>query len=298
MLDLSESAALPPRTPDLAASEPLRPLGEKLANLLRRRGLSPHHSMELAQAFAASHKSVHVAQAARRKPNGFVLVFLLSVMPLAVALAMSLGAVALMVGDRRSAMNSCRQELLKGLSKAAVPMQRILKLNSTAKALKIQEATLQVSLAAAVAAEDFVDAARITAQISEVESQRTELNSLQQTLYQQAQLELGFGQNSALQSIVRQKTWLKMTAVPFQSIQPAIRPVGPDLAPQWEEIPPFSETQTLEQKWQWSFQIRGIAEKFLHGSHRQEETCAATLDDSSETWQARLSVPHNQGKSF
>jgi len=211
---------------------------------------------------------------------------------------MSLGAVALMVNDRRSALNSCRQELLKGLSKAAVPMQRILKLNNTAKALKVQEARLQVSLAAAVAAEDFVDAARITAQISEVESQRAELNSLQQTLYQQAQFEISFGQSNALQSILRKTSWLKMTADPFQSIQPAIRPVGPDLAPQWEEIPPFSETQTLEQKWQWSFQIRGVAEKFLHGSHRQEEICSATLDDTSETWQARLSAPRNQARSF
>lgn len=218
-----------------------------------------------------------------KKEGGFALILFLALLPVVLAMAFALGAGSLMIGDRRAALNSCRKELLDGLRKASTPMRELLNLNPMATTLRLESQRLTAALASA--AGNPAATAILTARLTQIQSQRIRLEAIQRKLFAQAASHLRTGQLSAGIALRSSAEWLKIRVNHSSPPRPAVRPVGPGPAPDWEKIPPFSDRQALEQTWQWSFEIKGVASRFLKSSYRREEKCGATLDDS---WNAQL----------
>lgn len=227
-------------------------------------------------------KSLKLATPTNRR--GFAYVMILALMPALLGLAFALGAGGVVISERREAMSACRSELLKGLEAARGPMKRLLDLNPAAKALEFRTFQLEVAIAEAAASGNGAGVAIATAQLYRVYKQRKALERVQKALYETARLQLWNAQWKAFQGLSASRDFLKIIALPPLPVRPALRPEGPGPAPTWTKEKGFSKAQTLAQRWQWSFDVRGNAKHFLTASHREVETCSATLNDSEDPW--------------
>lgn len=254
--------------------------------VLRLRRVPRLGSVDLARAASAHDRPLARARESLNDRRGFALVLFLSLLPAGLALMFALLAGSTVIRERRTAMNACRRDLMKGLSLAAEPMQLLLKTNVVGRALRAEQAYWLVIAAASVT--NPAALATATAKLAANRRQQEQLDEYQKLLFKTAEAHLSAAQAVAFARFAPKKTFLKIWAWPPRRVRPAVHPVGPGPAPDWEKDDRFSESQTLEQKWHWSFVIQGTAGKFVRGAHTQEETCSATLDDQGPSFTAAL----------
>lgn len=264
-------------------------MGPKLAPRLRPRLLHDERSMEMASSAPAKKRACPHTGGSLAGESGFVLILFLALLPAGLALMFALLAGSSLIKERREAMNNCRRELLKGLTAAEKPMTALLALNPLATSLRTELRNAELQEAASLPFPPI--AAHWAREIARIKMKQAILNARQEALYAEAAALLEKSQNAALLQLKGKESTgkiLRLSARPFYLRRPALHRTSPDLAPDWEPDPNFPETQALEQKWQWSFQIRGPAAHFLGGSHTQEEKCSATLENQTPPWNVAL----------
>lgn len=285
MLDFATRRCLSFRLRARPRSFGAAPVGQVDSSRLRSAPVPHDRALELASALAVDHRSQARPHRASPRERGFALVLFLTILPVVLAAMFALMAASTLIHERRTAMNACRRELMAGLERAAVPMRALLSTNPRARWLRIRELELTAAILA-----DPEPASRnaLILKRAAIHRQQSALYARQRRLYSEAARSLAKTQGLARAALMRARTWIRISGLAPVIARPAIRPTRPGVAPEWETEKPFPDRQTLEQKWHWSFTIRGPAGKFLTGSHRQEETCAATIDDRRNDWIASV----------
>lgn len=223
--------------------------------------------------------------------KGFVLVLFVFLLPLVLALGFALAGAGLLIRDRRTALNNCRADLLDGLARAAEPMQKLLALNPRALDLQAQYVQAKIAFDQAVASGHPIAIAAAGARLAMVRGRQYELDAEQRLLFQEARAFLISAQQKAYADLRKPGLLLKIQPYGFTEGRPALHPQNPGPAPVWAKDAGFSDVQTLQQSWTWSYKIQGTARPFLHSQLQRDETCAATIDDQSLPWRARLQSP-------
>src|SRR5690606_38605562 len=101
-------------------------------------------------------------------------------------------------------LHICRTSLLESQKKTAKHLNQLIRLNPTAKALRLALQMAQIELAVAIAAENPFLIAKATKKILQIEKQRQQLDRLQKSLIALGNFELSRGAAQALLKLRKQ----------------------------------------------------------------------------------------------
>ncbi|MBX2987570.1 MAG: hypothetical protein KF802_06710 [Bdellovibrionaceae bacterium] len=225
----------------------------------------------------------------RGNRRGFAMISLLTLLPVLLAAGACLFFIMGFVEDRTATRNGCRRQLLQGLEQAGRPMKQLMDLNPLAWRLRAEKTAALAALAAATAAGNPAAVSAANMRLQVIQQKQTSLDLRQKALLRRADASLKSSQTLAWRAVARAPlNFLVPQPQKPVFIPPALRPDGPGPAPVYVLPPDFERRQTLAQKWQSRFELRGPLQNFLPARGRLNETCAATLVPRGNFWRSRL----------
>jgi hypothetical protein len=232
--------------------------------------------------------------------RGFVTVFALSLMPLILAAGFAVFFSYFLSQNWMQSLHSCRTVLLETQESTGKDIDRLMSMNSTAKALRLSLAVSQTALAAALAHLNFPVAIQLTKTIKQIRQQQRFLDQAQKAVLLSAKLKMVTGVFRAKQALARQNLQVQRRLPSFfgfsitdiRQSQPhlAVKPDSPDLAPVYELEPGFNDRQALHLSWKSQFTTKGREQKWFNNTHQKKDACSASLKEQAGKFQAVLSA--------
>jgi hypothetical protein len=232
--------------------------------------------------------------------KGFVTVFALSLMPLILAAGFAVFFSYFLSQNWMQSLHSCRTVLLETQESAGKDIERLLSMNSTAKALRLSLAASQTALAAALAHLNFPVAIQLSKTIKQIRHQQRLLDQAQKAVLLSAKYKMAMGIFRAKQALARQNlqvqkrlpSFFRFSITDVRQSHPhlAVKPDSPDLAPVYELEPGFKDRQALHLSWKSQFTTKGREQKWFNNTHQKKDACSASLKEQTGKFQAVLNA--------
>lgn len=233
-----------------------------------------------------------------RNQKGFALTIILALLPVLIG-----GMLVVLFAMNYMKMNArhlylCRSAHLEDQKQVAALLQQLLDLNPKAKDLREKRRLAEEALDAAMSSGQPYAIAVAQAGKTLVIGMQTVLDLQQRQLIGNSNRLLYQG-HSSMQQQLRQtikkdlaslKPFIK-SSFELKSNSPpqlAVRPDKPDLAPVYNTYPDIEERQALAHQWQYSLDVAGFLETFLHGKQSFEKNCAVTVAKQGKKWNAKI----------
>lgn len=214
--------------------------------------------------------------------NGFATSSLLTLLPLLLSIAAFAAGSFLIMNENRRALFECRAGLMDAQEDLLNDMDKLLKLNPQARALKFQRAAAQAGVAAAVGYPLALPAAQATLQ-AVVAAQRV-LDLTQRGIITSANLSAARKVHSVSQKVSDQVSAVRVP-------QMSVAPKSPDLAPEYEVTNDIEQRHTI--KIAWIFHPLKALPNWLNKILEQRPLqftaeCSTTSEKGESTWKPRL----------
>ena len=172
--------------------------------------------------------------------KGFATTSLLTLLPLLLSIAAFAAGSFLIMRENRRALFECRAGLLDAQEKLLRDMEALLKLNSPARALKVQRRAAEAAVLASVGNLPALAAAQ--AALRMVIAQQHALDRVQRTLITKANLNSKVQVRSVSKKVSNE---VRSMRVPSLGVVPAT----PEIAPEYKVSPQIEEKHVIRVSW-------------------------------------------------
>lgn len=231
----------------------------------------------------------------KKNDKGFILISLLTVLPVLLALVLATLSMIDVLKKDLEVKYICRTELLAAQKENEKNILSLLKLNRRAESLKQKKTAAERALFLAKARLDPLGIAASKALLAFIHSQQLALAAEQKALIAIANQSIQLRQRnleSKIRSIFKSSSQASMsyrlTSLRSSKTLLAVRPVKADIAPSYERVPDFSKAQSMELHWQYEQSPHRVFSNFLKYSGSNEYICIATLKKSRDQWIAKI----------
>lgn len=208
-------------------------------------------------------------------------------------------------------LHICRTELLRTQASVSKTLEKLMALNKTAIALRIELIAAKAELASAIASENPALVLKAWRKLRAVQRQQKLLDQEQKFLIWTANANMLKGtqkvsQKLRLQDQKNQSTISNLFSYRIHSIlsqpnQLAVKPDKPDTAPVYELENDFTRKQALHVSWISEFETTSKgASQWLSNHHRKNQSCSASLEEDGTSYKQTLSEakPSSKLRSF
>lgn len=220
--------------------------------------------------------------------SGYALILFITLLPVIMASLTFLFCSQYLTKNWSQSFHICRSELFKVQTSVAQNLEQLLKLNSQAKSLRVALGLAQAKLAFAMVKADPLLIAAATKEISKINKQKKQLDIIQKSIINHANLKLKAGTWRVTQKLKKQNSENQISASSFMKIQIspiksisnrlAVVPDNSDLAPVYELKNPFSDNQMLSVSWKTYFETGLKGEMpWLQNRYQKVSSCTVTL---------------------
>lgn len=239
----------------------------------------------------------HQSAALTLNPKGFVMIYLLALMPL---LMSALTAYLLMNTSLQTWMESshiCRTTLLETQKNVSADLEKLLALNPSVKTVRLQIATTRVAIAAAIAANQGYALPQLYRLLVQFENQEHALGVAQKALIASANLKMLSGPQKVETALRKQYLQLTPRLAEFVSFKlintwssPTLLAVKPDHpnrpAAIYELKNNFKRQQSLQVFWKTQLHIQPLqwTKNWFHFKGEKKDSCVASLEQKEQKW--------------
>lgn len=237
---------------------------------------------------------------------GFLNVILITLMPLFLICGIGVMHTLSLIEIKSLPKNICRTNLLRTQSKTKSYLEKLLSLNFEAEQLRIKLSTMKIKLSQAILISNVPAIAYYEAQIARITSRQLVLDSKQRKIITSADINLLDGSNTARQEIMKSlklkknlfSYWLDIKfSQSSHTINLAVIPNDPGLAPTYRVKNNFLDEQTIQQSWIITMSGKEFVKKFIHSEFEFKESCQASIEQRNGLWTERL-VADKQSRNF
>lgn len=232
--------------------------------------------------------------------GGFSTISLLLFLPIFCSLIFASGFIGYFIQHKTIFRSTCLTEGKKIQENLIRNEESIFKLNSLARALRLQLRLAYAELALATAANNHPGMINAQAKIFEIQSQQKKLDLLQKNLIQKAKFEmisktmsLHFKlnlTNANMSAIWKAYLEIYSNTKLEQMPELALVPDSPDLAPVYELSTDYIEKQTLALSWQNSFKPKPSGQKILDSQSESDFICRVGAKKEGSQWNLLINV--------
>lgn len=214
--------------------------------------------------------------------KGFATTGLLTLLPLLLSIAAFAAGSFLILRENRRALFECRAGLLDAQENLLSDMESLLKLNSTAKALRLQRLAAEAAVVASAANPPALAAAQVALRV--VIAEQKALDALQRSIIAKANL----GSRIRVRNVSRKVSdEVKSVRTPVL----AVVPKTPDLAPEYKVAPGIEDKHVI--RLSWIFRPLKALPTWINQILEQTPLkftaeCSTTAEKGKSKWQARL----------
>lgn len=234
------------------------------------------------------------------KKNGFTTITLLLFLPLAALLAFAFGFIGYIVQYKTKMRSTCLNESLKIEKNLIRSEENLFKLNTLARALRLQLKLAYVELAAALASENPVWVAEVQMKISQIKGQQKNLDWLQQNLIRMAkiqiQTETWLLQNKLSQIAKESNSIWSFYLSSFTKVhlthasEMAVIRDSPEMGPVYELAQDYEARQRLAYQWHHLFQTKSESQTMLSTQKEFDMSCSVSAQKGKTQWTLSINV--------
>jgi len=237
-----------------------------------------------------------------RRQNGFASTIFLSILPVLLAGLFFLLFSQYYLKNWMQSLHICRTKLLETQASVGKTLEKLMALNSEARALRIALQVAYAELATGIATENPGLIAKATRDIARIKRLQKNLDLLQKSHIWAGNTEMLSGIQKVARNLRTQDQWNRAHLPDFFTFRIhrimtfpkvlAVKPDRPEIAPVYELQNDFTHEQSLNVSWISEFQTQSKNRetlRWLSNHHNIKQSCSASLKSEGRSFPPTLS---------